>query len=96
MSPTTAHAVVQRNRNSGRVLVDENVQMPKLDTRQVLVQIVNSALNPTDGEKLAQACAGPRLANPSILTSIKRNLLMVMPLGTVLYLAATLQVWLNS
>lgn len=86
MSPVIAHAVVQRNKDSGRVLIDEDVQMPELQTRQVLVRVVNSALNPTDGEKLAGTF------KEVVLTGIKHNLSTVMPLVMVLSLAATLQV----
>ncbi|PMD33619.1 zinc-binding dehydrogenase family oxidoreductase [Hyaloscypha variabilis F] len=48
MSPVTAKAIVQRNRESGRVLVEETIELPALEEHQVLVRVINSALNPTD------------------------------------------------
>lgn len=47
-----ALAVVQRNKPNGSVLVQEQTQLPELEEHQVLVKIVNAALNPTDGELL--------------------------------------------
>ena len=47
---STAKAVVQRKQSSGTLLKEELVQLPRLQEHQILVRIVNSALNPTDGK----------------------------------------------